>query len=210
MIADDHPLYTEGLKNFLSEDFEITGIVEDGEKAVEEALNKRPDVILMDIKMPGIDGIEATRLIKKRLPEVKIIILTSFEEEDSLIKAIKAGASGYLIKSLDGDQLIKSLKKMEEGKNPFSPGLEDYLLNEIRNNNNQENTEVVGGKNYLTGRQLEVIRLLVRELTYQEIAEKLYLSERTIKYHMKKIKEKLGVKTRREVIKYTREELGIK
>ncbi len=210
MIADDHPLYTEGLKNFLSEDFEIAGIVEDGGKAVEEALNKKPDVILMDIKMPGIDGIEAARRIKDRLPEVKIIILTSFEEEDSLIKAIKAGASGYLLKSLDGDQLIKSLKQMGKGKNPFSPGLEDYLLEEIRSNDDKGKAETGREKYPLTERQSEVVRLLVKGLTYQEIADRLFLSERTIKYHMKKIKEKLGVKTRREVIKYVRKELEIK
>lgn len=199
LIADDHPLYTEGLKNFLEDDFEITGIVEDGKTAVKEALSSKPDVILMDIKMPVIDGIEATRLIKEELPDSKIIILTSFEREDSIIKAIEAGASGYLLKSLDGDQLIQNLKEMEQGKSPFSPGLEGFLLQNIRKSGDAE-TEKEEKK--FTARQIDVIKLLVKGYTYKEIAGQLYLSERTVKYHMKKIKEKLGVETRRDVIKY--------
>ncbi|MFW6306894.1 MAG: response regulator [Bacillota bacterium] len=199
MIADDHPLYTEGLKNFLEEDFEIAGIVENGEAAVKEALNTRPDVILMDIRMPIIDGIEATRRIKEKLPDSKIIILTSFEREDSIIKAIKAGASGYLLKSLDGDQLIQNLKDMEQGNNPFVSGLKESLLRNIRESGDCENKKE---ENNFTARQLDVIKLLVKGYTYMEIAEKLYVSESTIKYHMKKIKHKLGVGTRRDVIKY--------
>lgn len=199
LIADDHPLYTEGLKNFLEDDFEITGIVEDGKTAVKEALSSKPDVILMDIKMPVIDGIEATRLIKEELPDSKIIILTSFEREDSIIKAIEAGASGYLLKSLDGEQLIQNLKEMEQGKSPFSPGLEGFLLQNIRKSGDAE-TEKEEKK--FTARQIDVIKLLVKGYTYKEIAGQLYLSERTVKYHMKKIKEKLGVETRRDVIKY--------
>lgn len=213
MIADDHPLFADGLKNLLEvEDFEITGIVKDGEKAVEMALEKRPDVILMDIQMPDVDGIEATEKIKKEVPKTRILILTSFEEEDNLFKAIKAGASGYLLKSLDGEELVESLKEIEKGKNPFSPGLEDSLLDEFRKSeqragkNKESNKENDKTKEdvELTERQLEVIKLVGEGLTYQEVADELYLSERTIKYHMEQIKKKLFLKNKAEVIAYAK------
>jgi len=202
MIADDHPLYAEGLRNLLySNDFEIVGIAKEGKEAVETAFEKKPDIILMDIEMPVISGIEATRRIKERLSEVKIIILTSFEEEDSLIKAIKAGASGYLLKSVDGEELINSLREIEKGKNPFSPGLEDFLLNEIRQTSTKNRVAP------LSERQEDVVRLLSKGLTYQEIAARLYLSESTIKYHMEQIKEKLKLKTQAQVIAYAKDTL---
>lgn len=206
MIADDHPLFVEGLINLLqAEDFiNITAVVNNGKEAVKEAIDKKPDVILMDIGMPVLNGIEATRKIKKKFESVKVIILTSFEEEDSLFKAINAGASGYLLKSLDGDELIKSLSDIKEGKNPFSAGLEDSLLNKIQENNNND---II--KTELTKKQLDVIRLLVEGLTYKEIGEKLYVSERTIKYHMEKIKEKLSLKTQAQVIAYAIENINI-
>ncbi|MGM0370848.1 MAG: response regulator [Bacillota bacterium] len=202
MIADDHPLYIEGLKNFLADDFEVVGVVHNGEEVIKEAVAKEPDLILMDIKMPVIDGIEATKKIKQKLPDIQIIILTSFEEEDSLLTAVQAGASGYLLKSLDGAQLVRDLKEIEAGKNPFAPGLEKLLLKEICNQEKKDIRTKI--EQMLTKRQLEVVELLVEGLTYQEIADELYLTERTIKYHMKKIKEKLGKKTRREVMKYVK------
>ncbi len=206
MIADDHPLFAKGLKNLLtSENFDIVGVVKNGKKAVEEALKKRPDVILMDIKMPDLDGIKATKKIKDELPETSIIILTSFEEEDSLFKAIKAGASGYLLKSLDGEELIESLKEIARGKNPFSPGLEDCLLNEFRQSDQEEDNARSNVE--LTERQLEVIKLVSNGFTYQEVANQLFLSERTIKYHMEQIKEKLSYKNKAQVIAYAKSHL---
>ncbi len=117
MIADTHLLYAEGLKNLLfSNNFKTVDLVSNGKKAIEFALVEKPNVIFMDIEISEIDGIEATRQIKEKLPETKIIILTSFEEGNNLIKAIKAGASGYLLKSLDGEELIDSLRELEEGQ----------------------------------------------------------------------------------------------
>ncbi len=204
MIADDHPLFAEGLRNLLaSNDFELVEIVRNGKKVIEEALKERPDVILMDIEMPIVNGIEATRQIKEKAPEIQIIILTSFEEEDSLFKAIKVGASGYLLKSLDGGELVQSLREIEQGKRPFSPGLEEYLLGEIRDTNKKV-------ENSLTERQLEVIKLLVKGFTYQEIGSQLFLSERTIKYHMEQIKERLALNSQAQVIAYARNKLDIK
>lgn len=193
MIADDHPLYAEGLKNlFKANDFAISAVVNNGDEAVKVALNKEPDLIFMDIEMPGLDGIEATRQIKAKLPETKVLILTSFEEDDSLIKAIKAGASGYLLKSLDGEELINSLKELEKGKNPFAPGLGECLLDEIRQSDDKEKYkgQNLPSNSNLSETQVEVIKLLVKGYTYQGIGEALFLSERTIKYHMEEIKKK--------------------
>ncbi len=122
LIADDHPLYAEGLRNFLnSKDFEIVGTATDGKTAVELALKEKPDIILMDIAMPVINGIEAIRIIKEKLNDVKIIVLTSFEERDSLINAIRAGALGYLLKTINGEELVRNLKEVKRGNKPYSP-----------------------------------------------------------------------------------------
>ncbi|NLM97715.1 MAG: response regulator transcription factor [Halanaerobiaceae bacterium] len=122
LIADDHPLYAEGLRNFMnSKDFEIVGTATDGKTAVELALKEKPDIILMDIAMPVINGIEAIRIIKEKLNDVKIIVLTSFEERDSLINAIRAGALGYLLKTINGEELVRNLKEVKRGNKPYSP-----------------------------------------------------------------------------------------
>ncbi|MGM0603390.1 MAG: response regulator transcription factor [Bacillota bacterium] len=200
MIADDHPLFAEGLRNLLeTENFEIAAVVNDGEKAVKTALEKKPDLIMMDIKMPKLNGIEATYKIKNKLPDTVILILTSFEEDDSLFKAIRAGASGYLLKSLNGEELIKSLHELENGKNPFSPGLEECLFNKFRNYNEAPPIDIE-----LSERQMEIINLVSDGYTYKEVAEELFLSEATIKYHMNQIKEKLSMKNRAQVISYAK------
>ena len=214
MIADDHPLFAEGLKNLTeSRDLSVIGIVNDVEKAVETALIEKPEVIFMDIDMPIINGIEAIKKIKNELPEARIIMLTSFEEEDSLLKAVKAGASGYLLKSLDGEELIRSLLDIQNGKNPFSPGLGDYLLNEIqrslsskeeKNSEKEMSIENIEDEELLTDRQIDVIKMLVSGLTYKEIGEELFLSERTIKYHIEQIKKRLNFKTQAQIITYAR------
>jgi two-component system NarL family response regulator len=200
MIADDHPLYAEALENLLRTDFEIISKVENGSRAVEEAIEKRPDVILMDINMPILNGIEATRKIMSELPDIKIIILTSFEERESLFRAIKAGASGYLLKNLDGQEIIEGLMELEKGKNPFAPGMEAFLLQEFQYNYKEEGQGIDELSNKLNDRQLEVLALVAQGLTYREIGRKLFLSERTIKYHMEKIKESLNLKTQEQVI----------
>ncbi len=216
MIADDHPLFAEGLKNLIdSQDFNIVGIVKDGEEAVEKALSHKPDLIFMDIDMPIIDGIEATKRIKASLPGVKIIMLTSFEEDNSLFKAIKAGASGYLLKSLDAEELIRSLTDIKAGKNPFSAGLEDCLLNEIQDN---LDTDDMSGKKkqkcnngeLLTKRQIDVLKYIVKGLTYREIGKELFISERTIKYHIEQIKDRLELKTQSQVIAFAKDNVLLK
>jgi len=200
MIADDHPLYVEALDNLLRADFEIVSKVDNGSKAVTEAHEKRPDVILMDINMPILNGIEATRKILSELPEIKIIILTSFEERENLFRAIKAGATGYLLKNLDGKEIIEGLLELEKGKNPFAPGLEACILQEFQHNYPEGMNGANELEDKLNDRQIEVLELVAQGLTYREIGQRLFLSERTIKYHMEKIKENLNLKTQEQVI----------
>lgn len=200
MIADDHPLYVEALDNLLRADFEIVSKVDNGSKAVTEAHEKRPDVILMDINMPILNGIEATRTILSELPEIKIIILTSFEERENLFRAIKAGATGYLLKNLDGKEIIEGLLELEKGKNPFAPGLEACILQEFQHNYPEGMNGANELEDKLNDRQIEVLELVAQGLTYREIGQRLFLSERTIKYHMEKIKENLNLKTQEQVI----------
>jgi len=200
MIADDHPLYVEALDNLLRADFEIVSKVDNGSKAVTEAHEKRPDVILMDINMPILNGIEATRKILSELPEIKIIILTSFEERENLFRAIKAGATGYLLKNLDGKEIIEGLLELEKGKNPFAPGLEACILQEFQHNYPEGMNGANELEDKLNDRQIEVLELVAQGLPYREIGQRLFLSERTIKYHMEKIKENLNLKTQEQVI----------
>lgn len=202
MIADDHPLYIEALENLLRADFEIVSKVDNGSKAITEAHEKHPDVILMDINMPVLNGIEATRRILSELPNIKIIILTSFEERESLFRAIKAGASGYLLKNLDGKEIIEGLKELEKGKNPFAPGLEACILQEFQHNYPKDINGANELADKLSDRQIEVLELVSQGLTYREIGQRLFLSERTIKYHMEKIKEGLNLKTQEQIIAF--------
>ena len=201
MIADDHPLYVEALENLLRTDFEIISKVSDGGSAVAEAREKKPDVILMDINMPVLNGIEATKQIKAEVPEVKIIILTSFEEKENLFRAVKAGAAGYLLKNLDGNEIIEGLFELGRGKNPFAPGMGEYLLQEFQRSYVVEGA--VGLKDLegkLSDRQIEVLELVAQGFTYREVGKRLFISERTVKYHMENIKENLKLKTQEQVI----------
>ncbi len=206
MIADDHPLYVEALKNLLQNDFEIVSTVTDGNQAIAAAREKMPDVILMDINMPVLNGIEATRQISTEMPEIKIIILTSFDEEESLFRAIQAGATGYLLKNLGGEDIIAGLMDLSKGKNPFSPGLEGCILREFQRSYRPRGEGNFDLADKLTARQLEIIELLVQGLTYREIGETIFISERTVKYHVSKIKEVLDVNTHEQIIARARGE----
>ena len=198
MIADDHPLYAEGLKNLLEDDFDIVSVVSTGHEAVEEARRSKPDVILMDVNMPGLDGIAATRQIVAEQPNIKILMLTSFAETDTLFRAIRAGAVGYLLKNLEDTEIISGLWELQKGKNPFSPGLENQILEQFRL---QGSPRLLQQElSLLNERQIEVLDLVAQGLEYAEVGKRLYISERTVKYHMARIKEILGLSNHAQIV----------
>jgi DNA-binding NarL/FixJ family response regulator len=207
LLADDHPLFLDGLKNLLKiRGFDVVGTAIDGLEALEKARTLKPDVILMDIQMPQLNGLAATRLIKAEQPDVKIVMLTYSENEEDLFDAIKSGACGYLLKAEETDKFFELLSGLMEGEVPLSPSLAGRVLEEF---SRQERTSRSIGQpvekwEALTPRQIEVLTLVAQGLIYKEIGAKLFLSERTIKYHMGEIIERLHLENRRQVIEYAR------
>ena len=207
LLVDDHPLFLDGLKTLLTiRGIEVVGTARDGVEAVEKARALHPEVILMDIQMPHLDGVAATRLIKAEQPDVKIGMLTMSDKDEDLFEAIKSGACGYLLKTEDTDKFFELLMGLTRGEVPISPGLASRVLEEFVRQRG------VGGslqqakekKETLTPRQIEVLTLVAQGLTYKEVGAKLFLSERTIKYHMGEIIERLHLDNRRQVIEYGR------
>lgn len=203
LLADDHPLFLDGLEDLLySNGFEVAGKAHDGQEAVEKARVLRPEAILMDIRMPRLDGLAAVRIIKAELPEVNIVMLTISEADDDLFEAIKSGASGYLLKSQSPEELLALVRGVERGEAVFSPGLAARILKEFgRQASSLDEKRRTAG---LSEREREVLTLIAQGLKYKEVAAKLFLSERTIKYHMGQIVERLHLKNRAQVVEYAR------
>jgi len=217
LLADDHRLLIEGLSNLLAaHGIEVVGIANDGLEAVAMAQRLCPDLILMDVRMPRCDGLSATRQIKARQPEIQIVMLTTSAEDRDLFEAVKSGATGYLLKSMSGNVFIEALRGLEQGVPPFSPGLAARLLSEFAKLSRAEEEPVQPavseGKERapeeqpaagaLTERQLEVLRLVADGLTYREVGERLCLSERTVRFHMAEIINRLHLQNRSQVLAY--------
>ncbi len=212
LLADDNRLMLEGLQNLLeANNIEVAGLALDGYEAVKRARELKPDVILMDIRMPKCDGLAATRLIKAEMPQARIIILTTSTDDSDLFEAVKSGACGYLIKSMDTEELIEALDQIEEGTPPFSPGLADKLLKEFARiskpaaQNSSKSLVEAGNEtsgNRLNPRQIEVLKLVADGLSYKEVGERLSLSPRTVKYHMAEIMDRLHLDNRAQVLAY--------
>jgi len=212
LLVDDNRLMLEGLQNLLeAHGIEVVGTAADGRASVDLARKRKPDVILMDIRMPGCDGLCATRLIKAEMPNAKIIILTTSTEDDDLFEAIKSGACGYLLKSMDTDELVEALHQAAQGTPPFSPGLAARVLEEFARlghpkepfsskSASETGDKAIGGE--LKPRQIEVLTLLADGLSYKEIGTRLFLSPRTIKYHMEEIMNRLHLENRAQVLAY--------
>lgn len=205
LLADDHPLFLDGLKNLLKiRGIDVVGTAIDGLEALEKARALKPDVILMDIWMPQLNGLAATRLIKAEQPDIKIVMLTYSENDEDLFEAIKSGACGYLLKAEETDKFFELLSGLMNGEVPLSPSLAGRVLEEFfRQGRTIRSTgQPVEKEEALTSRQIEVLTLLAQGLIYKEIGAKLFLTERTIKYHMGEIIERLHLENRRQVIEY--------
>jgi DNA-binding NarL/FixJ family response regulator len=217
LLADDHRLLLEGLNNLLTaHGICVVGMARDGLEAIALARALEPDVILMDIRMPRCDGLEATRRIKAEMPGAKIVILTTSTEDQELFEAVKSGAFGYLLKSMDADELVECLEQARQGVPPFSPGLATKLLGEFARLSaspaggaDAVRSGVPGAKpasptdsTPLTPRQREVLTLVAQGLAYKEVGARLGLSPRTVKYHMAEIMELLHLEHRAQVLAY--------
>ncbi len=201
LLVDDHRLLLEGLTNLLeAHGVQVAGVALDGLAAVTLARTLKPDVILMDIRMPTCDGLAATRLIKAESPEAKIVILTSSLEDQDLFEAIRSGACGYLLKSLDAEPFLTYLQGVMRGEAAISREMAGALLNEFARQpkplQNEEDVVV------LTRRQTEILQLVAQGLSYKEVADQVCLSEHTVKYHMGEILQRLHLKNREQVIAY--------
>ncbi len=209
LLVDDHGLFLEGLQNlFRAGGYTVVGAARDGLEALQLARALRPDVILMDIRMPHCDGLCATRQIHAELPEIKIVMLTTSADDADLFEAIKSGASGYLLKNLEPDQLFDYLAGLERGEAPLSRELSARLLAEFAHQ-----AAVLDGRTTaklpdeppmpeLTPRQREILEMAASGLSYKEVGAKLSLSENTIKYHMGEILGRLHLKNREQAVAY--------
>jgi len=186
LLVDDHPLFLEGLRSLLTaRGFVVVGTASDGQAALRQARALRPDVVVMDVHMPGCGGLEATRAIKAELPEIKIVMLTVDENDATLFEAIKSGASGYLLKGLDANRFCALLVGALRGDVSLSPEMAARIVAEFsRATPTPALPRSTGeGKGDLTPRQREVLGLVAQGLTYKEVGQRLHLSEKTIKYH---------------------------
>jgi NarL family two-component system response regulator LiaR len=194
MIVDDHAVVRGGLKFFLLgfDDLELAGEAEDGEEALRLCDQLHPDVILMDMMMPGIDGATATQTIRQRYPKVQVIALTSFKEQDLVQRALQAGAIGYLLKDVQADELAEAVRAAHAGRPTLAPEATQALI--------QAATQPPMPGHDLTEREREVLALLVKGLSNNEIAERLVVSISTVKYHVSGILSKLGATNRAEAV----------
>ncbi|MBI2942015.1 MAG: response regulator transcription factor, partial [Chloroflexi bacterium] len=186
LLADDHALFRDGVASLLRAwDVEVVGQASDGTEAVEKALALRPDLVLMDIKMPRLSGLEATRRIKGSLPETKIVMLTVSDEERDLFEAVRAGAEGYLLKNMGGAEFGEMLAGLARGELPISRALAGKLLQELgRQARGGPVPKAVGE---LTDREKDVLQLVARGATNREVALQLIISVNTVNYHMRNI-----------------------
>lgn len=215
LLADDHPLFLDGMRNMLTvRGVEVVGMALDGIEAQDLARGLQPDVILMDMNMPRCDGLEATALIKAELPQIKIIMLTVAAEQEKLFQALRAGASGYLLKSLDSSEFFQLLSEAMQGEIVLSQGLAEKALREFAQRSTAAASAVQpstdGGPPTdlllsLSARQRDILERAAKGSTYKEIAAALFISEATVKYHMGQIIELLQVENRREAIALARQ-----
>ncbi|HQY93297.1 MAG: response regulator transcription factor [Caldilinea sp.] len=199
MIVDDHAIVRKGIRALLTEsgDFEIVAEAANGQEAVQRAEEAQPDVILMDLLMPGMDGIEATRQITSSQPKTRLLVLTSFAADNKLFPAIKAGALGYLLKDSSPEELLRAIRQVHRGEPALHPTIARKLLQEIAHP-----ADVEPAPEALTARELDVLRLIAQGLSNQEIADELVVSEATVRAHVSRILGKLHLASRTQAALY--------
>jgi DNA-binding NarL/FixJ family response regulator len=195
LIADDHAVVRQGLRTFLElqDDIEVVADARDGEEAVAAALDGHPDVVLMDLVMPALDGIEATRRILRERPDTRVIALTSFLDDDKLLPAVRAGAAGYLLKDVEPQELVRAIRTVNAGEALLDPAVTARVMRELSEGEPAAGRPLDGG---LTPREREVLGLVARGLPNKLIARELGIAEKTVKAHVSSVLAKLGVSDR--------------
>ena len=202
LIADDHALFRDSLRSLLeAQDIEVVGDAKNGQEAVDLSWESKPDVVLMDLTMPEMDGLEATKRIAAELPEVKVVILTASDEDSNLFEAIKSGAKGYLLKDLESEQFFSLLEGVERGEPALTPSVARKLLDEFARPKKPTKEEY--DPDALTDREREVLELMVQGTTSnRRLAKHLGVSENTVKFHVRNILDKLHLHNRAQVVAY--------
>ncbi|MFP8907121.1 response regulator [Streptomyces atacamensis] len=208
LVVDDHALFRRGLEIVLAqeEDIEVVGEAGDGAEAVDKAADLLPDIVLMDVRMPRRGGIEACTSIKEVAPSAKIIMLTISDEEADLYDAIKAGATGYLLKEISTDEVSTAIRAVADGQSQISPSMAAKLLTEFKSMIQHADEKRLVPAPRLTDRELEVLKLVATGMNNRDIAKELFISENTVKNHVRNILEKLQLHSRMEAVVYAMRE----
>jgi NarL family two-component system response regulator LiaR len=195
ILCDDQAVIRDGLEMLLNleRDIEVIGTAQDGAEAVELVGKKQPDLVLMDLKMPIMNGIEATRQIRAKYPKVKVLVLSTYDDDEWVFDAIRAGASGYLLKDASRESIIEAVRGTAEGKSFLDPNIAGKLINQVASNQTQPASLLT---DKLTEREVDVLRLIAKGFNNADIAARLHLSEGTIRNHVSAILEKLSVSDR--------------
>ncbi len=196
ILADDHTMVRQGIRQFLEESGLVTVVAEaaDGREALRLIARERPDVAVLDIQMPGMTGVEVTREVRSHFPEVRILILTAYDDDPYIFALIRAGADGYILKSAPAEELVRAVQAVAEGQSALSPEVARKLVRQMAAGGPTDQVEA------LTDREIEILRLTARGLTNKEIGRELGISPRTVQGHLANIYGKLGVASRTEAV----------
>ena len=199
MLADDHRMLREGLRRSLTDEgFDVVGEAPDGEEAVRLADSLRPDVILMDVTMPDVDGVEATRRIHQQHPEIRIVMLTMHADQSVIAEALRAGASGYLVKDCSTEEIAEAVRMAANDDSTLSPALANAMLDEVRRIDPDSVAD--DSDRVVTKREVEVLQLIADGCSTPEVAERLFISQKTVKNHLASIYHKLDARDRTQAV----------
>lgn len=204
IITDDHKMFREGIKNILNDmsDIEVLAEAGSGEELLQILAAKPADIVLMDINMPGINGIEASKLIKKKFPHINILALSTSDDENYIVEMLNHGVMGYVLKSTGIEELVSAIKTVAKGDSYFCKEASSVILNRMNNMKKEKQKQKISGEIPLTEREIEVLKHAAEGLTNKEIADRLFISVRTVDTHKRNLLQKLGVKNTAGLINY--------